>query len=300
VWLAEVFDPRRLVEGLREGGRFKRGVAVFALAALGLVGSSLLYEVLKIHIAFMMPSLSSLEPPGSSIRDIVFARITYLMIGTLAVLGVLRITLYVAGLRGKPTTPFMSAFFHSFAVMAIASLILLPYTLSAPQIDVNIVAIELGDVKMENVSLAGYLTNSTPIQLDAKILRSKALRAEMVFENLSRPDWEALPATAEDGLVERIELRGASARVDSEIIQLGDVVAESISWDSITFRSYENMIIHPAGGPNLLASILTLVSWLWVIAYTLRAAGIFYVIPGRSLIASGAAAFIALLILGLI
>lgn len=298
--LAEVFDPRRLAEGLRVEGRFRRGVAVYAVATLALVGSSLLFEVLKVHISFMMPTLSSIEPPGSSIRDIAFARVGYLVIGTLVVLGVLRISLYVAGLRGKPTTPFMSAFFHSFAFMALASLILLPPVLSAPEMNVNIVSIELGEVKMENASLVGYLSNSTPLRLDARILRAEALRGEMLFENGSRPSWGSLQGAPPSGLVERIELRGAGARVGEEVLQLGDVVAESLTWDSITFRRYGDVVLYPPGGLNPLASLLTVASWIWVIGYTLVATGRLYGIGGRSLAASGAATFLALLVFGLI
>ncbi len=301
----ELVDPRKLASSLEVSLKFKRAILIYLLATLSAICSALYYGLFKIKIEFFMPILRTFTAPYTSVWDIIFGRIIYVVFGMLLILLILRVTLIFVKSGEIKSYPLISIVFHSSLAIIMISLIFSISAFNSPFTEVNIVSATLRDVKLSNAELAGkYLSNLSSVEIYAEKINADQLIAMAVFMNGTSPDWSEIYQRGMtidlSELTEYITIKSAAAYIDDKILNLGDVEVKSLKWRTIEFSTFSDMIYYPIPPLNFMAGLFSLLSWIWIIGYSVIATKHYYSLSTTTTIVVSIITFIVLFIFGFV
>ncbi len=262
--LAVLFDPRRLSSELERGVKMKRAFLVFSVTAV-IAAVSYVYP-LTVRTSWINPFEDVLEGvyfPFTSARDVTFAGLGYVLLGTVVTMFVLAAVIYVS----RPTRGFsgelVSAVLHGSFVIAIASALLLAYDASLPVREEYVVGFELRGLKLENVTFA-LLQQGNTVEGRALILRAERVTAEVVGDG-----GEALGDSLRSGNFRTVvRLFDVSVRRGNEITAVGDAELLSAEYDLITYDSLVSYRVYPPLNRDPLSAAVSAVSWTWMVVYS--------------------------------
>lgn len=278
----EFVDPSALAAAMSESSRFRRGVIVLSAAFISHVSSSVYYVLEKLRVRYASPAIELPLPPITEAPEAVFLATLYLSMGFLAVIGVFSITVYLKGRERRSLIPVFSSAMHGFLAFTAATLLLLPILLTAPPADVAITYAEVSEVKLENARIDGMLrSNGSELTITAQVLRSPRL-----VYNVSSHSHPLL-------------IESATARVSDQIISLGDILVERLSWDRVEFSGY-SFATEPAMSREPWSALATELSWLWLVLYVGLACKKFYKLSSQTVTLSIIITIIVLLVFGLL
>ncbi len=278
----EIVDPMSLAEAMSENPRFKRGVIILLSALLSHIASSVYYVSEKLHVDYASSGIELPRPPITEAPEAVFLATLYLSMGFLAVIGVFSITVYLKGSERRSLIPVFSSAMHGFLAFTVATLLLLPILLPAPPTNVAITYAEVSEVKLENARIDGMLrSNGSVLTITAQVLRSPRL-----VYNASNHNHPLL-------------IESAAARVSDQIVSLGDIMVERLSWDRIEFSGY-SFVSEPVLSREPWSALATVLSWLWLVSYVGLACKKFYRLSSQTVTLSIIITIIVLLVFGLL
>ncbi len=301
----ELVDPRQLASSFEVTLNFRRAISVYLIAILSAIGTALYYGLYKLKIVFFMPILRTINPPYTSAWDIVLGRIIYVVFGMIIVLFILRVALLFSKKEGIKSYPLVSIILHSFLAIIIISVIFFISAASSPPVEVNIISATLNNVKLTGVELSGtYLSNLSNVEVMADIMSAEQLIVTSVFSNGTIPNWSEIYQKGEtidlDQLKEHVTIKSASAYTDKGILTLGDLEVSKLKWRSIEFSSITDMLYYPVPFLNLIAGMLSLFSWIWIIGYSSLAVKYYYSLSTGTIIIVVVITFLTLFIFGFV
>lgn len=288
--LNEVLNPLALGKALRHQNRMGRAITVFSLGSLALVLTELYYQVAKLELDLTIPNLSELYVPGATVRDVLFGRMTYVALTFIVVIVVARLVLYVFNVKEARSSRLISAVMHSYVVLALISVAMIPIIVSTPMTHVSLAEIEIEGLKLENVRLVGILTNGTEVNVSAVVMRADALiaRHNVAIEGSVRLDrWE-------------VKLLNATFRTDGRIERLGDVNVTRLHWERIDVDEYRRYSFTPKIEGNPVSLALSSVAWPLFLAYVTISLKNLYGLSRKVALTCGLLTYLVLLIFGLV
>lgn len=302
---SELIDPRLLASSFATSLKLKRAILIYVLAVLSAIGSALYYGLYKLKITFFMPILRLYKPPYTSAWDIILGRIIYVIFGMIIVLFILRIALLFTKKEGVRFYPLISIILHSFLAIVAISFIFFIFAVSSPTTEVNIVSATLIDVKLTDVELTGkYLSNYSNVDVKAETMDAEQLVVTSVFDNGTIPDWVEIyqkGITLDlNTLNEYITIKSAAAYIEGKLHDLGDVEVSKLNVQSIKFSSISDMIYYPVPPMNFVAGLLSLLSWIWIIGYSVIATKYYYSLTTSFTILTSIIIFLVLFIFGFV
>ncbi|MCS7143002.1 MAG: hypothetical protein NZ920_04310 [Aigarchaeota archaeon] len=292
MWALEVFSPLALGRALRDRNSIIRGSILFGLSLTTMIFTEAYYQFVKLEFDLTIPNLSEIYVPGTSLRDLVFGRVTYVVLTFLVLVLVQRLIVFFLEVKESKTSSLISAIMHSYVILAIFSLLLFPVALTSPNVTIQLVELEVEGLKMENVELSGTLiVNGTTINRSAIMMRADGLIAKMERSN-----------STGNGLDEhwKVELRGATIRVNDEIIKLGDVSVERLMWERLEVDTYKSYRFQPEVQPALIAYVASAIAWVILLAYVGLTMRGLYGFSLKVVFVSAGISYLTLLIFGLI
>ncbi|MEM4289449.1 MAG: hypothetical protein QXQ48_04160 [Nitrososphaerota archaeon] len=280
--IRELVDPLSLGSAMSNSPRLRRGVLVFLSAAVSHIASSVYYIEEKLRISYASPGIKMPSPPITEASEALFLATLYLSMGFLAVTGVYSVIVYLKGSEKRSLLPVFSSVMHGFLAFTVATLLLLPTLLSTPPLNVVITYAEVDEAKLENVRIVGILqSNQSAVDINSQVLRSPRL-----IYNASRPSHPLL-------------IESATSRFSDQIIDLGDILVESLAWDRIEFSGL-SFKTEPALNREPWSALATALSWLWLVSYVGLACKRLYTLSSRTVAISITISIIVLLIFGLL
>ncbi len=278
----EIVDPLSLAEAMSGNPRFRRGVIILLSALLSHIASSVYYVSEKLRVDYASPGIELPRPPITEAPEAVFLATLYLSMGFLAVIGVFSITVYLKGREKRSLIPVFSSTMHGFFAFTVATLLLLPILIPSPSTDVAITYAEVSEVKLENARIDGMLRSSE----SALTITVQVLRSPRLVYNASNPAHPLL-------------IESATARVSDQIVSLGDILVERLSWDRIEFSGY-SFVSEPVLSREPWSALATVFSWLWLVSYVGLACKKFYKLSSKTVTLSIILSIIVLLVFGLL
>ncbi|MCS7117837.1 MAG: hypothetical protein NZ957_03525 [Thaumarchaeota archaeon] len=258
--LREIFDPVALANSLSSGPRFKRAFAIFLVSTASVATAGVVNTVLLTSWVYPFSNFREISLPFNSVRDVAFASVGYLVIGTVVLMFTLAAIAYATGRRGF-SAELVSTVLHATAFMAVASALLLAYGLVTEQRTFYVVGVEVEGLKAENVTYSGTLLPSgNPISGSALIAR-----AERMQMRVEPSDVDSL---RNGGYLERVLLKGLTVRVNRTLIELGDVDLASIRYDLMSYESLESVEVVPKVSREPVSATLSVAGWLSMIVHS--------------------------------
>ncbi|MCS7095056.1 MAG: hypothetical protein NZ988_04525 [Thaumarchaeota archaeon] len=258
--LREILDPVALAQSFTSGPRFKRAFAIFVFSTALVATAGVVNTVFLTNWVYPFSTFKEISLPFTSPRDVAFASIGYLVIGTVVVMFTLAAITYATGRRGF-SAELVSTVLHATVFMAIASAVVLGYGLVSEQRTFYVVGVAVEGFKAENVTYSGILLPSgEPISGSALITRAE--RLEM------KADPSDIESLKNGSYLERLLLKNVTVRVNRTIIELGDLQLSSISYELMSYESLESFDVVPVANREPVSAILTVVGWVSMIVHS--------------------------------
>ncbi len=269
IQLREVFSDVDVGKWLK----LARGFLIFIIAVLAATYTTDFVLKNKIDMYFGLSGFEALPPDLPDFGTIFLSRAVQSLILLFLVVAVASLMALLRGHSWKLTS-LLTLAFHSFIIIAVFTLLQVPFIMQVPRTSFAIIGASMQNVTFYNANMTG-ITPQGEIRICSDVVRASYVNVFRAYPNMSQPNWPLLYGeTLKEALRDTVTYlnmsdvkwvsRGVEMHLDKLELSVGN-------WSSVSYgqllnrvpiRTTETVTFH-----EKMISVLSLLSMIGLVAY---------------------------------